>query len=78
MSFFRLGYEGDGFFISVACCAYGGNINGLIKGNIIPERGLQQGCRLSPYFILIFSKGLSSLILKKAGNGDLMGFACNK
>ena len=40
---------------------------------ITPGRGLKQGDPLSPYFLLFVVEGLSTLIYKAVGQGDLHG-----
>ena len=37
-------------------------INRQAQGNVIPSRGLQQGCPLSLYLFLLFAEGLSKTI----------------
>ncbi|XP_050211481.1 uncharacterized protein LOC126661668 [Mercurialis annua] len=46
-------------------------VEGQVKGNINPERGLRQGDPLSPYLFLICAQGLSSL-LNSAIDNDLI------
>ena len=49
------------------------NINGEVKGYVIPKRGIRQGDPLSPYLFLICSEGLSNLLRKATANRMLSG-----
>ena len=51
-------------------------LNGILKGNIIPSRGLRHRCPLSPYLFLLCAEGFSSLPNEAERWGNLMGFAC--
>jgi len=47
--------------------------NGDRIGPIIPERGLRQGCHLSPYLYIICAEGLSEIIKNHESQGTLHG-----
>uniref|UniRef100_A0A803P5U5 Reverse transcriptase domain-containing protein n=1 Tax=Cannabis sativa TaxID=3483 RepID=A0A803P5U5_CANSA len=49
-------------------------INGEVTGSLIPSRGLQQGCPLSPYLFLICAEGLSKLLQHEQDIDNLHGF----
>ena len=48
-------------------------VNGEPKGHIVPTRGIRQGDPLSPYLLLICSKGLNGLIEHAVENKHIEG-----
>lgn len=48
-------------------------MNGSALGPVTPSRGLRQGCPLSPYLFILCAQGLSLLVEKAVGRGDIHG-----
>ena len=53
-------------------------VNGELRDNIVPTRGLRQGDPLSPYLFLLFSKGLNGLINNAINEGNIWGYSLCK
>jgi hypothetical protein len=52
-------------------------INGFAITFFKVERGIKQGCPLSPLLFLLVAEGLNKLILNAVSNGHLKGIAVN-
>jgi hypothetical protein len=52
---------------------YSVSVNGESVGPITPGRGLRQGDPLSPYLFILCAEGLTTLIKKSEGRGDIHG-----
>lgn len=52
---------------------YSFQINGQVRGEVIPTRGLRQGDTLSPYLFLICAEGFSALIRQAEERRDMLG-----
>lgn len=48
-------------------------VSGRPIGHVVPQRGIRQGCPLSPYLLLICSKGLSCLLNNAEANNHITG-----
>lgn len=53
-------------------------VNEEVTGNITPSRGVRQGDPLSPYLFLLFSEGLSSLLLQAQRDKKFHGLKASK
>lgn len=42
-------------------------------GHVIPQRGLRQGCPLSPYLFLMCAEGFSRMLQDKKWHGRVLG-----
>ena len=49
-------------------------VNGELKGEITPSRGIRQGDLLSPYLFLLSSEGLNRLIQGAVREDKIRGF----
>ena len=54
------------------------NINGELKGYVIPSRGIRQGDPLSPYLFLLVSEGFSNLLAQAQRNKKLTGMQISR
>jgi len=52
-------------------------LNGEVDGFFHPERGLRQGCLLSPYLFILYTKVLSSLFSASERRGEFRGMKIN-
>ena len=74
----KLGFDSQWRKLLLTCIStvtYFVRINGMPHGHIVPSRGLQQGDPLSPYIFLLCAEGLSALIKKGVGDGQLKGIS---
>ena len=72
----RMGFASQWIRIIMMCVttvSYAVVINGNPCGNIIPERGLQQGDPISPYLFLLYAEALSALLYKANSEGVMTG-----
>ncbi|KAL5827063.1 hypothetical protein ACOSQ4_018860 [Xanthoceras sorbifolium] len=53
-------------------------VNGKSVGQILPKKGLRQGCPLSPYLFLLCAEALSTLIKGNKSNGQSLGMRCSR
>ena len=53
-------------------------LDGVLKGYVIPSRGLHQGDPLSPYLFLLCAEGLSALIRQTGSMGRLKGIRTSR
>ncbi|XP_065626617.1 uncharacterized protein LOC136066363 [Quercus suber] len=58
---------------SVSTVTYSTKINEILRGHIIPSRGICQGDPLSPYLFLLCAEGLSALIQSAVDRGQMEG-----
>jgi hypothetical protein len=74
----HLGFEID-FIRWVMCCIYSASFVVLINGSASPffraERGLHQGCPLSPLLFLLVAEGLSRALESTKSNREFEGIA---
>ncbi|CAN1763719.1 Putative ribonuclease H protein At1g65750 [Linum perenne] len=59
--------------VCVSSVTYSVAVNSAKVGPILPERGLRQGCPLSPFLFIICAEGLSFLIRRAIRSGSLHG-----
>ena len=53
-------------------------INGVPYGDVVPQRGLRQGCPLSPYIFLLCAQGLSALFQQAERVALIQGLSCSR
>lgn len=50
-------------------------VNGGVVGEVVPHRGLRQGCPISPYLFLLCVECLSTLIRESEMDDSMTGIA---
>jgi hypothetical protein len=58
----------------VTSARYAVKVNGDLTSHVVPSRGIRQGDPISPYLFLLCTEGLSCLLQRKEGLGELQGF----
>ena len=74
----KLGFDGEWRSLIMQCVSsvtYSIKNNGILRGNIVPSRGIRQGNPLSHYLFLLCAEGLSSLI-KSLVASEATGGSC--
>ncbi|KAK2662942.1 hypothetical protein Ddye_001516 [Dipteronia dyeriana] len=77
----RLGFSGvwiDRIMRCATLVSFSFIVNGEVRGNLKPPRGLCQGDPLSPYLFLIYVEGLSQLFLQAERRKNIAGFGYSK
>lgn len=77
----RMGFNRQWINLTSACIStmlYSILVNGELKGNIIPTRGIRQGDPLSPYLFSLCSEGLMGLIRQAVHEDKIRGFSLCK
>ncbi|KAH9668523.1 reverse transcriptase domain-containing protein [Citrus sinensis] len=72
----KLGFSNQWISLIMRCIttvSYSVIINGVPRGLIFPERGLRQGCPLSPYLFLLCAEVFSSLLSQAERNQQIKG-----
>jgi hypothetical protein len=57
----------------VTTARYAVKVNGELTTPVVPSRGIRQGDPISPYLFLMCTEGLSCLLQKKEGLGEIQG-----
>lgn len=77
----RLGFSErwcDWIMKCITTISYSIHANGSLDGNILIQRGNQQGDPISPYLYLLYSEGLLALIRSRIQQGRLDGFKASR
>lgn len=77
----RLGFEDKWVRLIMDCIttsSFSVLINGSPKGLITPQRGLRQGCPLSPYLFIICAEALSNLLRQAEKKNHIQGLKFGK
>lgn len=72
----KLGFDGrwvEKIMRCVKSVRYSFNINGSVRGCLVPQRGLRQGDHLFPFLFLVCSEGLSCLLRDRERRGEING-----
>lgn len=72
----KMGFSRDWVHLIMGCVTtvtYRIKVNNDLTEVIVPERGLRQGCPLSPYLFILCAEGLSALFQDAEREGSLQG-----
>ena len=72
----KMGFNGRWINLIFECIntvTYSILVNGELKGNIVPSRGLRHGDPLSPYLFLLCLEGLNALIQQAVNEDKIRG-----
>lgn len=77
----KMGFDRKCISLVMACISsvsYSILVNGELRGNVKPSRGIRQGDPLSPFLFLLCSEGLNGLINKVVIDGKMRNFSLYK